>query len=280
MRIVNIMKRTRNELSDFLKSRRERIQPCDVGLVNGGRRRTPGLRREEVAALAGVGLAWYTWLEQGREISVSSTFLDNLSRVLKLDASERRYLYLLAQQRLPAEPGKTWCTVPDIVHRLMKDLQLRPAYVINLRWDVLAWNHAADKVFNFSSFEPTRRNILWLLFTEPLFQSLFDPWETQVVKLVSLFKRDFVKATQEPDICSLIKDLEKISPDFNSWWHQQDIYDPNPRCRRLNIEGLGCISFEYTALTIDQDHHLRLVVYYNAVLDSDEDISFKNWLSS
>lgn len=106
MSIIRNMERSRRELSEFLRSRRERLNPADAGLPTSGRRRTPGLRREEVAALAGVGLTWYTWLEQGRDISVSATFLDNLARVLKLDAAERRYLYLLTQQRPPAEPGK------------------------------------------------------------------------------------------------------------------------------------------------------------------------------
>src|SRR3546814_14447365 len=99
------MARTRPELAAFLLNRRERVSPADVGLPVSSRRRTPGLRREEVAALAGVGLAWYTWLEQGRDINVSATFLDNLSRVLNLDAAERRHLFLLVQQRLPAGPG-------------------------------------------------------------------------------------------------------------------------------------------------------------------------------
>ncbi|CDH02338.1 helix-turn-helix domain-containing protein [Xenorhabdus bovienii] len=95
--------RARPELEEFLRSKREKIQPEEVGLSAGKRRRTPGLRREEVAALAGVGLVWYTWLEQGREINVSTTFLDNLSNVLKLNESEKQHLYLLVQQRLPAE---------------------------------------------------------------------------------------------------------------------------------------------------------------------------------
>ncbi|SHH08450.1 helix-turn-helix transcriptional regulator [Pollutimonas bauzanensis] len=279
MSIVRNMERTRKELAEFLKSRRERLAPTDVGLPAGGRRRTPGLRREEVAALSGVGLTWYTWLEQGREIGVSSTFLDSLSRVLKLDAAERRYLYLLTQQRLPAEPGKTWCVVPPLIHRLMSDLAQSPAYVINLRWDVLAWNEAADRVFHFSSYAPDRRNLLWMLFTDPATHALFDPWEEQALQLLSHFRRDFVRATQEPDICALIKDLEKVCPDFKKWWQEHDIHGPDHGLRRLFIEGPGHISFEYTELTIDADRHLRLVYY--AVLDArDEDQRFVQWLKS
>ena len=136
---MRTLERTRSDLAAFLRAHRERLSPADVGLPSGGRRRTPGLRREEVAALAGVGLTWYTWLEQGRDIGVSATFLDNLARVLKLDAAERRHLFLLAHERPPAEPGKTWCVLPPMVRRLMHDLP-HPAFVLNLRWDVLGFN--------------------------------------------------------------------------------------------------------------------------------------------
>lgn len=278
MSIIRNMERTRKELAEFLRSRRERLNPADAGLPAGGRRRTPGLRREEVAALAGVGLTWYTWLEQGRDIGVSATFLDNLARVLKLDAAERRYLYLLTQQRPPAEPGKTWCVVPPVIHRLMGDLTSRPAYVINLRWDVLAWNIAADRVFRFSQHAPERRNLLWMLFADGPTRALFDPWDDQAQQMLSHFRRDFVNAPQEPDICALIKDLEKVSPDFREWWHLHDIHGPNHTWRRLVIEGLGPIAFEYSKLTIDEDHHLRLV-YYAALEDDGGNHGFAHWLN-
>lgn len=278
MSIIRNMERTRKELSEFLRSRRERLNPIDAGLPAGGRRRTPGLRREEVAALAGVGLTWYTWLEQGRDISVSATFLDNLARVLKLDAAERRYLYLLTQQRPPAEPGKTWCVVPPVIHRLMGDLITRPAYVINLRWDVLAWNTVADRVFRFSQHAPERRNLLWMLFADEPTQALFDPWDDQALQMLSHFRRDFVKATQEPDICALIKDLEKVSPDFREWWQRQDIHGPDHGWRRLHLEGIGPVAFDYTKLTIDEDHHLRLV-YYAAMEDDGGTRGFAKWLN-
>ncbi len=271
------LERTRAALAEFLRSRRERISPEEVGLPAGGRRRTPGLRREEVAALAGVGLSWYTWLEQGRDISVSATFLDNLSRALKLDATERRHLFLLAHQRLPAEPGRTWCVVPPLIHRLMADIPTRPAYVLNLRWDVLAWNAAADKVFGFSAQQADRRNLLWMLFTSPAMQALFNPWEEQALQILSSFRRDFVRATQDPEIAALVKDLVKASPDFRDWWQQQDIHGPCQGIRNLYIEPIGHMVFEHTTLTIDEDRHLRLV-YYAAKEGAPESLSFEQWL--
>lgn len=273
------LERNRAELADFLRNRRERISPEEVGLPAGTRRRTPGLRREEVAALAGVGLSWYTWLEQGREIGVSAQFLENLSRTLKLDATERRYLFLLAHQRLPPEPGKTWCMVPPLVHRLMDDLPLRPAYVLNLRWDVLAWNAAADKVFGFSNIPAERRNLLWLLFTAPSMRALLDPWDDQALQILSSFRRDFVRAAQDPDIGALVKDLEKIDSDFRSWWRQQDIHGPCQGIRYFRIDGIGQVVFDHTSLTIDVDRDLRLV-YYAAKAEHPRSSPFEQWLAA
>lgn len=257
---MRTLERTRHDLAAFLRTCRERLSPADVGLPSGGRRRTPGLRREEVAALAGVGLTWYTWLEQGRDIGVSAVFLDNLSRVLKLDAAERRHLFLLAHARPPAEPGKTWCVVPSLVRRLMHDLAPHPAYILNLRWDVLAFNEPANQLFSFDAHSPDRRNLLWLLFTDPLLHERFVDWETQAPQMLSSFRRDFARATQENDIHELVDELERVSPDFKIWWRQHNVHAPCSGVRQLIIEN-EAEAFEHTSLTIDEDRHLRLVVY-------------------
>lgn len=230
-----------------------------------------------MAALADVGLAWYTWLEQGRDISVSAMFLDNLSRVLKLDATERRHLFLLVQQRLPAEPGKTWCVVSPLIHQLMSDLPQRPAYVLNLRWDVLAWNAAAEQMFQFSSPPPERRNLLWMLFTDPSLRQLFNPWPDQARQILSSFRRDFVRAAQDPDIAGLVKDLENIDPDFKTWWRQHHIHGPCQGVRYFSIDGVGDVALEHTMLTIDEDRHLRLV-YYAAKKEDPTSHAFEQWL--
>ncbi|MCE8019912.1 helix-turn-helix domain-containing protein [Halomonas sp. MCCC 1A11036] len=268
---------TRAELAEFLRSRRERITPKEVGLPAGGRRRTPGLRREEVAALAGVGLSWYTWLEQGRDIKVSSAFLDNLSRVLKLDATERRHLFLLAHQRLPPESGRTLCVVPPLITRLMSDIPSCPSYVLNLRWDVLTWNPAADRVFGFSSVPANRRNLLWMLFTSPVMRELFTPWNEQALQILSSFRRDFVRAIHDTDITNLVGELEKVSSDFKNWWQQQDIHGLCLGIRHLQIPTVGHVAFEHTSLTIDENHHLRLV-YYAAKEGQPESQVFEQWL--
>ncbi|MCL2892022.1 helix-turn-helix transcriptional regulator [Brenneria tiliae] len=257
---MRTLERTRNDLAAFLRTRRERLNPADVGLPSGGRRRTPGLRREEVAALAGVGLTWYTWLEQGRDIGVSATFLDNLARVLKLDAAERRHLFLLAHERPPAEPGKTWCVVPPLVRRLMNDLAPHPAYVLNLRWDVLAFNDPSNILFGFERHPPERRNLLCLLFTDPRFLECIADWEEQAPQMLSSFRRDFVRAPQESDLHELVDELERVSPEFKRWWRQHDVHAPCSGVRKLLIDG-HAEPFDHTSFTIDEDRHLRLVVY-------------------
>ncbi|MDX5627003.1 MULTISPECIES: helix-turn-helix transcriptional regulator [unclassified Brenneria] len=267
--------RTRADLAEFLRKHRERISPLDVGLPTSARRRTPGLRREEVAALAGVGLTWYTWLEQGRDIGASGYFLDRLATIFKLDAAERRHLYLLAHQRPPAENGKTVCEVPPLVHRLIADLPRRLVYVLNLRWDVLTWNHAADRVFHFSSQPAEQRNLLWMLYINPETQRLFYPWEQQAPLILASFKRDFARAPAAHDIHELVKNLEKISPDFKRDWHQQDVQGSCTGARALMIEDIGEIVFEHTTLTIDEERHLRLV-YYAA--EKTADAVFDAWL--
>lgn len=271
--------RARQDLAEFLRKHREKIAPEEMGLPRGRRRRTPGLRREEVAALAGVGLTWYTWLEQGRDISVSATFLDNLAKALKLDAAERRHLFLLTHQRLPSELGKTWCSVPPLIQTLMDDLPTRPAYILNLRWDVLAWNGAADKLFNFSSHVPERRNLLWLLFTDPGMRQRLSPWEAQVSQMLSSFRRDFARAAQDPAIDELVEELTKVSPEFKLVWKTQEVNAPCQGVRHLYLEELGEVAFEHTTLTVDEERHLRLVYY--ALKGSDaEERSFHEWIAA
>ena len=271
------LQRTRDELAAFLRSRRERISPEQAGLPAGGRRRTPGLRREEVAALAGVGLTWYTWLEQGRDIGVSTAFLDSLCRVLKLDATERRHLYLLTYQRAPAEQAQTWCVVPPVIHRMMADMPLRPAYVLNLRWDVLAWNSAADKVFDFTARPPEQRNLLWLLFTDERMRALLCPWQEQAIQLLCTFRRGFAHASAQSDVGELVRSLEKVSAEFKGWWHRNDIHGSSHGIRHLNIESVGRVPFEQATLTIDTNRHLHLV-YYAPGPQSPEQSRFEAWL--
>src|SRR3954449_4471843 len=156
----------RSELTDFLRNRRAQVTPQDVGLPANGRRRTPGLRREEVAQLAGVGLSWYTWLEQGRDIKPSAQVLDALARVLRLDTAERAHLFHLARVELPLPAGDYPREAPEELRAIVDALVPNPAYLIGPRTDVLAWNRAAAALLGEPALAPDGRpNLLWWLFT-------------------------------------------------------------------------------------------------------------------
>ncbi|WP_242468761.1 helix-turn-helix transcriptional regulator [Rhodovibrio salinarum] len=248
-------------MSDFLRRRRESVSPLDVGLPPGTRRRTPGLRREEVAALAGVGLTWYTWLEQGREIQVSTAFLDNVSRVLKLDETERRHLFLLAHHRPPAIKGRPWCEVPPLVRRLLDDLVLRPAYVMNLRWDVIGWNAAAECLFGFERRDPAERNMLWMLFADDSLSSRMVSWETHAPQILASFRRDYAQAPEDEDMNGLVDALERRAPAFAHLWRRHDVHGRCQGRRSFVLDDVGTVTFDHSTLIVDEAKHLRLVLY-------------------
>lgn len=259
--LENRLDRTHTALADCLRNRRESLSPLDVGLPAGKRRRTPGLRREEVAALAGVGITWYTWLEQGRSIRVSSHFLDNLSRVLKLDEIERRHLFLLAHQRPPALTAQTGCQLSPMTRLLLDDLTLRPSYVLNLRWDVLGWNEAADALFGFSQRPLSERNMLWMLFADDQLNSKIVEWSVQAPQVLASFRRDFARAPEDEDMVSLVAILSEISGDFKNLWSQHDVHGRCEGRRTFRLADEGDVPFDHSSFIVDEDEHLRLVFY-------------------
>jgi transcriptional regulator with XRE-family HTH domain len=255
------LNRTRQELADFLRMKREKLSPQAVGLPSGTRRRTPGLRREEVAALAGVGLTWYTWLEQGREINASVEFLEDLARVLKLDATERYHLFLLAHQRPPVVAGHQWCQVTPLVRRLLDDLTLRPAYVMNLSWDIIAWNPAADRLFAIAERQPEQRNMLWMLFADPELNQRLMGWQEQAPQILASFRRDYARAPQDATMLQRIQALSDVSPQFRQLWQQHDIHGRCQGQRTFLVTGAGEVTFEHASFIVDEENHLRLVMY-------------------
>lgn len=255
------LNRTRQELADFLRMKREKLSPQAVGLPSGTRRRTPGLRREEVAALAGVGLTWYTWLEQGREINASVGFLEDLARVLKLDATERYHLFLLAHQRPPVVAGHQWCQVTPLVRRLLDDLTLRPAYVMNLSWDIIAWNPAADRLFAIAERQPQQRNMLWMLFADPELNQRLMGWQEQAPQILASFRRDYARAPQDDTMLQRIQALSEVSPQFRQLWQQHDIHGRCQGQRTFLVARAGEVTFEHASFIVDEDNHLRLVMY-------------------
>ncbi|EKT63003.1 helix-turn-helix transcriptional regulator [Providencia burhodogranariea] len=253
--------RNRPELADFLKQKRESISPEDVGLPRTTRRRTPGLRREEVAALAGVGLTWYTWLEQGRDIGVSTQFLDNLSNTLKLNSAERQHLYLLTHNREPTETGSTEHYVPSAISRMITDFPKNYlCYVLNLHWDILAYNSRANDYFHFSEADSHYCNFLYLLFMDSRYQERFTNWPIVAKQLLASFRRDYARTKSDPYIKQLIKILNAQSSVFNQLWDKHEIYQPCTGVREVTYQG-KLENYDYTSLTFDILKGNRLIVY-------------------
>jgi transcriptional regulator with XRE-family HTH domain len=256
------LSRERTELAAFLTGCRERLQPSDVGLPGGSRRRTKGLRREEVAALAGVGVTWYTWLEQGRTIGVSGEFLDRLSSVLKLDVGERRHLYALALDRLPNDRPATWRSVPPLMARIAAELDHHPVVVMNGRWDVLYFSEAADRLFGYGAHAEDYRNLLWLMFTDPHFLSLYDPWSAQAQDMVARFRRDYVAVKDDARARQLVDDLNASSPEFRVWWQAHGVRSATSGPTTVRVDGKSR-RLDHATLSLDEERLLRLVIYLN-----------------
>ncbi|BAQ70274.1 helix-turn-helix domain-containing protein [Rhodovulum sulfidophilum] len=253
--------RTRHDLAEFLRRKRASVQPEDVGLPRTARRRTPGLRREEVATVAGIGLSWYTWLEQGRAISVSAHLLENVARALRMTPEERQHLYLLAQNRLPAAPAQSWCEMPPLIRRLLDDLTERPAFVMNLRWDVIGWNAAGDGLFAFSDYPAGSRNMLWMYFADDRLSRRVQDWPRQAPQIVASFRRDYAAGKDAPDMQALADHLQATSRTFRRLWHDHDVQGRCEGRRSFDMADRGPVAFDHTTLIVDQDRHLRLVYY-------------------
>jgi transcriptional regulator with XRE-family HTH domain len=256
------LSRTRIELSEFLTRHRKKLTPADVGLPSHGRRRTPGLRREEVAALAGVGLTWYTWFEQGRDIQVSQAFLLGVARALRLDDAECTHLFLLAQRRPPPPEARHWESVTPLIQQMIDDLTTRPAYVLNLRWDLVAWNAAADTVFGCGAREREMRNILRMVFADPDMRRRLPAWRDDAPRLLAQFRYDFAVAPEDPLMLALVDDLKELSADFRRWWETADEQEARRGFRSVITADAERLDFRHEALVVDEHRHLRMVVYF------------------
>ena len=251
---------TRVELSEFLKSRRGRISPTAAGLQQGQRRRTPGLRREEVADLAGVGLTWYTWLEQGRDIRVSSQVLISISRALRLEPAERTHLFRLAGQAPPA-PELADDALSPRLRQVLDAWAPYPAHVAGRRRDILAWNRTNNAIYGWSQMPEDRRNTLWWAFMVPETRRLLVDWERESALAVAAFRADAGRDLVDPDYQELIAELLHGSPEFAAIWARQDVRGrPEGRKVLLHPE-LGRLDLEFTILQVAEQPSLRLYLY-------------------
>jgi len=251
-----------NELADFLKSRRTKILPSQVGLPAGTRRRTPGLRREEVAQLAGIGLTWYTWLEQGRPIQVSTPVVESLSKVLLLDKQERRHLYLLANQPLPPDIPGYQGAISSALQHVLDSLTLSPALVTDQRFNVIAWNKAACLLFGeFSEMNARERNIVWAMFTDEKYKQLYIDWTLYAKNLLGRFRSTCGQYIEDAWIAQFIDDLKAQSEEFNIWWPLHEIQNDTGLSKQLNHPAVGLLDFEISNFDVSDNSGLKMVVH-------------------
>ena len=250
----------RDELAAFLRNRRERLTPDDVGIVTSGRRRTPGLRREEVAQLAGVGVTWYTWLEQGRDIAPSPQVLDAIVRTLRLDSHERTHVFRLSEVVDPSHVDGCHA-LPDSIQPLLDQLEPYPALVVNGRYDVLAFNRTyAALMAPMAELPPEDRNVLRLMFTNPEVRSRMVDWELAAGFLVATFRASMAKHLGEPAWkCFLSRMLEL--PEFAEVWERHEIRPIQRMSKRIFSPSVGLLHMETTSLWLAESVGIRMVTY-------------------
>jgi hypothetical protein len=260
----------RKELAHFLRTRRECLSPESLGLPGSSRRRTPGLRREEVAWLAGMGVTWYTSLEQGRAITVSTPVLESLARVLHLNAVERHHLFLLARQHPPADPSPFTTTVSPALLHILESMETFPASVTNPGFDLLAWNQALSRVYqtDFGALPVCERNILRLLFTHPLRQTLFPNWEQEAQGLLALFRATTERYVGEPWRSALVAELESASPQFRAWWPQHALQAARTSAKELHHPLVGRLVLQPTTFQVTDAPDLRVNIFTPAETDT------------
>jgi len=250
------------ELADLLRSRRGRLQPAEVGLPAGARRRTRGLRREEVAQLAAISTTYYTFLEQGRDVHPSQQVLDALARALRLSPAERAHLHELAHGHQPPDPRQPDEVLAPAVAALVDRLDPYPTYVTGRRFDVLAANRAARALWtDWPALPPQERNMLWWMFTDPAARTILVEWETEASALLARFRATADRHTDDPEFASLIGRLQAGSPEARAWWPHHDIVALSSGTKRLRHPVLGDLELEHVVLQLADDPEQKLVTF-------------------
>jgi transcriptional regulator with XRE-family HTH domain len=258
----------RRELGDLLRSRRERLQPDEVGLPAGMRRRTRGLRREEVAQLAAISPAYYALLEQGREVRPSPQVLDALARALRLSPAEQGHLHELAHHDTSMQARGRAEALAPAVGELVARLDPSPAYVTGRRWDVLGANRAACALWtDWTALAPRDRNMLWWTFTDPDARTVFVDWETEARALLARFRAAAARHREDPDFVELIERLGAASPEVAEWWPAHEVAPLASGVKRLRHPVLGEIQFRHVVLLVADDPEQKLVTFAAAPED-------------
>ncbi len=259
-------------LGSFLRDRRARLDPADFGFLPG-RRRTPGLRREEVAQRANISPTWYTWLEQGRGGAPSADVLDRIAAGLTLTAPEREHLFILGLGH-PPEPRYT--SSDGVTPRLQRVLDLlnpAPSIIKTATWDVIAWNRAATIVLtDYAALPREQRNILRLMFSEERIRAAQEDWRSVARAVVGSFKADAARAGAGAEMARLVEELSRTSPEFEAMWRDSDIPGHGDGTKRIRHPEIGPIDLEFSEFAVDGRPDLAMIVYNPATEDSAERI--------
>jgi transcriptional regulator with XRE-family HTH domain len=250
----------RRQLIDFLKGCRARLTPAQVGLPDTNRRRTPGLRREDVAALAGVSVTWYTWLEQGRDIQVSADVLERISTTLRMSPDEREYLFALVQHRpAPPVPART-AEISSTMRRMLDALGV-PALIMTARWDVMAWNELMRKVFrDYGQIPAERRNLIRILLVDDEgYQRDAEAYEAMARRILAKFRVDYSQTPDDPAFEELISELNAECPTFRRLWGRAEVVGRSEAV--ANHPALGGLTFEHSSFVPEGSPNLRLLIF-------------------
>ena len=254
----------RKELGTFLQVIRSRNEPADFGFAAGSRRRTAGLRREEVAQLVGISPTWYTWIEQGREVNVSAEALARLSTVLRLTRSERAYLFEMADRRDPQVSRSESDEVPAVLAGLLDDIRV-PAYLMGRYWDILGWNAAASELFSTwldeaKSTDERRPNMLRFVFLTPFARGFISDWEVRARRITAEFRADCRKRLDDPELLSRVEELSTASAEFARFWKQHDVLERQGGERGFNHPTRGEVRYQQVTLHSGDDDNIKFVM--------------------
>lgn len=250
-----------NSLGTFLRDRRARLDPASFGLP-GGRRRTPGLRREEVAQRANISATWYTWLEQGRGGAPSADVLNRIATGLMLTQAEREHLFMLGLGRPPEARYRQVDGVSPRLQRVLDALTTSPAIVKTPTWDVLAWNRAATLMLtDYAKIPADERNVLRLIFHNASVRAAQDDWQNVARFVVGGLRADAVRAGASAEVEQLAKELSRTSPEFAAMWNDNDIIGQGDGLKRLHHRDLGPIELEFSTFAVDGRTDLAMVIY-------------------
>ena len=252
---------TGNPLGTYLKNRRTKLDPAAFGF-SAERRRTPGLRREEVAQRANISPTWYTWLEQGRGGAPSADVLDRIARALMLTDVEREHLFLLGLGRPPEVRYRKDEGVTPRLQRVLDALDPCPALIRTATWDVVAWNNAATVMLtDYGSLPPEQRNVLRFIFLDPRVRAAQYDWESVARFVVGAFRVDAARAGAAAEVEPLVDELCRLSPEFKAMWRDNDVRGHGEGVKHIRHPVLGPLAFEYSAFAVDGRPDLSMVVY-------------------